>query len=273
MKAVLLGIALILAVVAGAGLIAKINATPVDSAPAGNASPSPYGRIVWKAGDPLLGRWKTANTHQCGDPVLTGASFYFHLKQDGTNCGRNQMLPLTSSGSTFQLAPGHVYTWVFDYIDGNANGQPPGMGNDRGVAQSVVWQIHGYNEVGTPCTQLGFGNTPPNSTAGQPQRWLIDDCGSSLSAPFWTGAYEPQETDHFVIQAKVAADSTGWTKLYRNGALVASSTGANYHSSERDPWWNFGIYKWRWQIAGGGGSQMTEVQDTISNVTLYDRAP
>ncbi|HEX4014051.1 MAG TPA: hypothetical protein VHX17_09215 [Candidatus Cybelea sp.] len=273
MKAALLAAALAVSLVAAVLLAGKVRAPAADSRPSQVTSPSAYGAVVWRAGDPVLGKWQTANTQQCGKPVATGASFFFNLKQDGTNCGRNQMLPLTPSGSLFQLTPGHVYTWVFDYIDGDANGKPPGMGNDGGVAQSVVWQIHGYNEPGTPCTQLGFGNTPPNSAAGQPQRWLIDDCGSSLSAPFWTGPYAPQETDRFVIEAKVSAGSTGWTKLYRNGALVASSTGANYHSSPNNPWWNFGIYKWRWQLANAGGSKMTEVQNTVNNMTLYDRAP
>ena len=145
------------------------------------------------------------------------------------------------------------------------------MGDDHGEAQSVVWQIHGDTESGTPCTQLGFGNTPTNSGSGQPQQWLIDDCGSSLSFPFWTGVYTPQETDHFVIQALIADDSSGWTKLYRNGSLVASSTGANFHpNTGGSPWWNFGVYKWRWELSGGGGSLMTEVQDAVNGMTLYE---
>jgi hypothetical protein len=234
-------------------------------------TPTQYGTIVWQAGDPVLGKWETANTYQCGNPVQTGATFYFDLKQNGTSCGRNQMVPLDSTGATFRLMPGKVYTWVFNYIDGNAQDQAPGMGMDKGEAQSVVWQIHGYDENDTPCTQLGFGNTPPNSEFGQPQQWLIDDCGSSLGAPFWTGSYTPQETDHFVIQALVAQDSAGWTKLWRNGVLVASSTGANYHNSVGNPWFNFGLYEWRWEQSGGGGSQMTEKQDTIENMVLYEQ--
>lgn len=225
--------------------------------------------IVWQAGDPILGKWMTANTYQCGNPVLTGASFYFDLKQDGQNCGRNQMLPLTASSNLFQLTPGRVYTWTFAYVDGNAADQAPGMGDDPGEAQSVVWQIHGTNESDTPCTQLGFGNTPTYSSNGQPQQWLMDDCGSSLSNPFWVGPYTPQETDTFVIQALIASDSSGWTKLWRNGALVASRTGANFKESTGGPWWNFGVYKWRWELPNGGGSLMTEVQDTLNGVTLY----
>jgi hypothetical protein len=240
-------------------------------APTASPSPPPYGTIVWQAGSPTLGNWETANTYQCGNPVLTGSTFYFDLKQDGTKCGRNQMLPLTAGGSTFQLTAERVYTWVFGYVDGNPLGQPPGMGNDDGEAQSVVWQIHGNDEPDTPCTQLGFGNTPPNSSSGQPQQWLIDDCGSSLSAPFWVGPYTPQETDAFVIQAKISSGSDGWTRLWRNGSLVASSTGANFKESTGGPFWNFGVYKWRWELSGGGGSKMTEVQDTIVGMTLYEQ--
>jgi hypothetical protein len=240
-------------------------------APTASPSPPPYGTIVWQAGSPTLGNWETANTYQCGNPVLTGSTFYFDLKQDGTSCGRNQMLPLTAGGSTFQLTAERVYTWVFGYVDGNLLGQAPGMGNDDGEAQSVVWQIHGNDEPDTPCTQLGFGNTPPNSSSGQPQQWLMDDCGSSLSAPFWVGPYTPQETDAFVIQAKISSGSDGWTKLWRNGSLVASSTGANFKESTGNPWWNFGVYCWRWELPNGGGSKMTEKQDTIVGMTLYEQ--
>lgn len=227
-----------------------------------------YGAVVWQAGSPTLGKWEVANTYQCGEPILTGSSFYFDLKQDGTKCGRNQMLPLTSSGATFQLTPGRTYTWTFDYIDGNPHA--PGMGNDTGEAQSVVWQIHGNDEPDTPCTQLGFGNSPANSGSGQPQQWLMDDCASSLSNPFWVGVYTPQETDHFIIQAKIASDSTGTLQAWRNGVQIASRKGANFKESTGNPWWNFGVYKWRWELANGGGSKMTEVQDTVNNMTLYE---
>jgi hypothetical protein len=239
--------------------------------PTASPSPPPYGSVVWKAGDPVLGKWQVANTYQCGNPIVTSTTFYFDLKQDGEKCGRNQMLPLDANGNLFRLTDGKVYTWVFDYIDGDANDRAPGMGNDNGEAQSVVWQIHGYDEQDTPCAQLGFGNTPTNSSNGQPQQWVMDDCGSSLSFPFWMGPYTPQETDHFVIQALVSSGSAGWTKLWRNGALVASSSGANYKNSSGGPWWNFGIYKWRWELAGGGGSLMTEVQDAVVDLVLYEQ--
>jgi hypothetical protein len=181
------------------------------------------------------------------------------------------MVPLTSSGATFQLTPGKVYTWVFTYIDGNMTDGAPGMGNDNGEAQSIVWQMHGYNESDTPLTQLGFGNTPPSSGSGQPQEWLFDPCGSSLSAPSWTGPYTPQEVDDFIIQVYVADDSTGWAKLWRNGNLVLSCTGPNYHNSQGNPWWNFGVYEWRWTLQGGGGSEMTEKADTFTGMTLYEQ--
>ncbi len=84
----------------------------------------------------------------------------------------------------------------------------------------------------------------------------------------WTGTYTPGETDSFKIVARISEGSTGLTQLYRNGSLVASVSGANYHNSSGNPWWNFGPYKWRWELSGGGGSTMTKINATINNMTL-----
>ncbi len=243
------------------------SASPTAS-PTATPTGSPYGTIVWQAGS---SKWQNATDGQCGSPILSGSTFYFDLKQNGTSCMRNQILPLTAGGSTFQLTPGATYTWTFTTIDGDPNGNPPGMGNDAGEAQSIFWQIHGNDEPDTPCAQLGYGNTPPNSSNGQPQLMLGDTCADSLSSPLWTGPYTPGETDSWVIQAKISAGSDGWITYTRNGVVVGSNQGANYKESTGNPWWNVGPYKWRWGISGGGGSKMTEVQLTIVGLTLWEQ--
>ncbi len=183
------------------------------------------------------------------------------MSRSGTSCGRNQANPLTSTGSTLRLVDGGTYTWTFNYADGKATGGGPGMGSDKD-ARSLIWQIHGYNEPDTPCTSLNFING--TTGMGGAQRWALMTCAGEV----WSGAYTAGERDSFKIVARVSETSSGLTQLYRNGVLVASVSGANYHHSSGDPWWNFGPYKWRWELASGGGSSMTQVNATISNMTL-----
>lgn len=217
--------------------------------------------IVWKAGDPVLGKWTRSNTNQCGTPVLSAATFAFTLNRSGTTCSRNQVNPLNSSDSLSRLVDGATYTWAFDYYDGKSNDTGPGMGLDRD-ARSLIWQIHGYMESDSPCTGLVFVNGPQN--VGGPQMWGLYTCAGLV----WTGTYHAGERDTFKIVARLSETSSGYTRLYRNGVLVASVTGANYHNSYGEPWWNFGPYKWRWQLAGGGGSNMYQVNATITGMTL-----
>lgn len=160
-----------------------------------------------------------------------------------------------------QLTPGATYTWTFTYHDTAISGRGPGMGRDTD-ARSLIWQIHGLNERDTPCTSLNFVNGPANT--GGPQMWGLMTCAGLV----WTGSYRSGETDTFKIVARISNTSSGFTQLYRNGVLVKSISGANYHNSYGNPWWNFGPYKWRWEIAGGGGSSMYQVNATIANMTL-----
>lgn len=210
--------------------------------------------------------WAVANTYQCGSPVQNGTKFYFDLKINGTSCGRNQLVPEASSGDVIRLAEGQTYTWTFRYIDGNQSDQPPGMGLDTGPdPESNVWQIHGYDEMDSPCTGLSFVNGA--YYPGQPdgQEWTLSTCNGNV----WFGPYTPQEKDNWKVVATISKDNAlGETKLYRNGVLQVDDHGANYHNSTGDPWWNYGIYKWRWEQPGGGGSNMTEVQMTVNNMTL-----
>jgi hypothetical protein len=223
--------------------------------------------VVWKAGDPVLGRWIVANTYQCGAPVQTGARFTFNLVLNGQSCGRNQMLPLTADGDRFDLTPGRTYTWTFNYIDGTPSGGGPGMGPDAD-ARSLIWQLHtGHGYKYGNCMQLGFWN---GGSPGTAQKWYFYGTCSGDSAPF-AMPYAPQETDAFKIVAYISDTSSGYTTLYRNGTLVGTITGPNFNDDPGSgPWWNFGPYKWRWELANGGGSSMTAVNVTIDDMTLIE---
>ena len=161
-----------------------------------------------------------------------------------------------------RLTDGATYAWEFDYIDGTSADTPPGMGPDV-EAQSLIWQIHGYNEPDTPCTGLQFVNGD-GLGAGGPQNWMLSNCAGIV----WTGPYAPGEKDHFRIVALVSSGSSGSIEFYRNGTLEGTFPGANYHNSQGDPWWNFGPYKWRWELPEAGGSNMTEVNATMNNMVF-----
>lgn len=216
---------------------------------------------VWRAGDSILGKWTISNSNQCGYPANSSTTFSFTLNRSGTSCGRNQANPTNSDGSLVRLTEGTTYTWTFNYYDGKPSTHVIGMGVDSD-ARSLIWQIHGYLENDPPCTQLMFVNGSNN--AGGPQRWGLQTCAGLV----WTGSYTPGESDSFKIVAHISRYSSGYTQLYRNGALVASVNGANYHNSSGNPWWNFGPYKWRWMLSGGGGSNLYQVNATITNMLL-----
>jgi hypothetical protein len=223
--------------------------------------------VVWKAGDPTLGRWIVANTYQCGTPVQTGSSFTFALARNGKSCGRNQLLPVDAAGDVFRLQDGQTYTWTFHYIDGTPSGSGPGMGSDA-EAQSLIWQLHPYAGNGrTP--SLGFGNASNGA-----QEWVLLGntlWGKSTNPDYvWTGTYTPGESDDWKLTVTVSNKGAGSFALWRNGTQVYTVSGVNTYdpASNPDPWWNFGPYKWRWELDGGGGSNMTAVNCTITDMTL-----
>ncbi len=217
--------------------------------------------IVWEAGDGSLGKWTISNSNQCGYPSNSSTTFSFTLNRSGTHCGRNQANPVNSDGTIVRLTEGTTYTWTFNYYDGKPSTRVIGMGVDTD-ARSLIWQIHGYLESDAPCAQLMFVNGPYNT--GGAQRWGLQTCAGLV----WTGNYTPGESDSFKIVAHVSRYSSGYTQLYRNGVLVHTDYGANYHNSSGNPWWNFGPYKWRWMLSGGGGSDLYQVNATIANMTL-----
>jgi hypothetical protein len=151
----------------------------------------------------------------------------------------------TQSGSLLRLSPGVTYDWKFQTV---AN-----MAPDVNYSQNLIWQIHDYNAGTSPITVLGTQNINDGTTV-----WYFHG-GSGT----WKGTYTQGATDTWEIQVKIAADSTGTEKLYRNGVLVSSQTGANYSaSSQGNPWWNFGPYEWDWKSTHSSGQ--------ISNLTSLD---
>jgi hypothetical protein len=194
-------------------------------------------------------------------PSASGSTFTFNLVQNGSNCGRNQAMPESAPGmGDFPLTLGKTYTWTFTYVDGTPSGGGPGMGADT-EAQSLIFQIH---DIG--CGNGGFALGFNNASNGA-QQWAV-----SMPGPvyLWNGPYTPGETDTWAIQMYFSTTTSGWIKLYRDGTLVYSNN-AIATASCTSNWWNFGPYKWRWEIAGGGGSSMTQVNATIENMVLVQQ--
>lgn len=225
---------------------------------------SQLGTILWQAGSPTMGHWVAANTYQCGIPVVSGSRFTFALAQRGTSCGRNQANPTTDSGDLVRLSDGQTYVWTFRFIDGIPPAPGGGMADAGPNPEALIWQIHGYREFGTPCTSLNFANGAYYAGQASGQEWAFMTCRGAV----WFGRYVPGEQDDWKIVATISESASGETKLYRNGVLVVDDRGANYHHSMGDPWWNFGPYKWRWELPGGGGSQSTQVAATIDKMLL-----
>jgi hypothetical protein len=228
---------------------------------------------VWRAGDPQIGKWKVASASQCGTPVNLRRLFVFSLSytvvNGGGTCMRNQANPLDSDGDAFYLHDGIKYTWTFRFVDGSPYiARAPAMGPDHD-ARSLIWQIHGNIETGSPCTALTFTNGDDNVTYDN-QMWGFSTCNGVV----WHGRYLPGEADDWKIIAVISKGDDGMTQLYRNGVLQFTDRGANYHDSHPSfgdpgayPWWNFGPYKWIWKDAPTNSS-MTSVNMTIDNMVL-----
>lgn len=218
--------------------------------------------VVWQAGLSGFDSWTNARDGQCGTPAQNGATFSFTLKQNGEDCYRNQVQPTDASGGLSRLVDGRSYTWTFRYRDGDASASALGMGPDAD-ARSLIFQIHPYGG-GNPCLGLAFYN---GGVVGQPQQWLLTNCSGNV----WSGPYTAGETVDWKISVVVSQTASGHITLYRNGKLVADVPGATYSNDgggHGDPWWNFGPYKWRWELPSGGGSTMSEVHVSIEGMKL-----
>jgi hypothetical protein len=234
----------------------RCSAASPNRPPAGKSGSG----IVWQAGKQGLHAWENARDGQCGSPVEDGTKFIFTLTMNGKSCYRNQVQPLDTSGNLSRLSDGQQYTWTFRYIDGTPKGDQ-GMGYDSD-ARSLIFQIHPY-AGGDPCAVLAFNNSDSDGR----QQWILRNCDGIV----WSGSYKPGERDDWKIVILVSQTDSGYISLYRNGSLVAKAPGATYtnaHGGTGDPWWNFGPYKWRWELPNAGGSGMTRVNATIDDMTM-----
>jgi hypothetical protein len=178
----------------------------------------------------------------------------------------------SACSSAWCLTPGKTYTWTFHYTDGTPSDGAPGMGEDSGNAESGIWQMHDYGGGGT-CTNgslaLSFVNNP---YPGGPQVWAVETAGSFVPIPGSGGAYTPQEQDDWKIVVTVSNGADGYTPsetFYRNGVQVFHSNSANFGGDCANyPFWDFGIYKWTWELSGAEGSTMTQVNATMDDMTL-----
>jgi hypothetical protein len=205
--------------------------------------------VLWHVGDPA----HAATDGQCGEatyPTATSADFV--LVKDG-GCMRNQLNPIgNGSTSVYFLNIGQTYTWTFQTVTH--------MGIDTGeYTQRLIWQIHQYNCGMSPNTVLGIENMTGGATG---QRWYFLAGGKTFTMPYTEGA-----TDNWQITAKIENASSGTEELYRNGVLIANTTGSNFTCGS-SPFWNFGPYMWNWVGQGGGVSSLTRVEILFNSMQL-----
>lgn len=219
------------------------TATP---APTVTSAPTTSSSTMWHIGNSYV--LPSTSDGQYQKPAVSGTSADFSLirNYNGTNNYRNQMNP-TINGSLIRLTAGTTYDWKFTTV---AN-----MAPDVNYSQNLIWQIHDYNAGTSPITVLGTQNINDGHTV-----WYFHGPSGT-----WKGTYTQGATDNWEIQVKVSSGSTGTAKLWRNGVLVSSQTGANYSTSSQGyPWWNFGPYEWDWKSNHSSGQ--------ISNLTKLDFA-
>jgi hypothetical protein len=208
------------------------------------ASPS----LLWDIGDDA----HVASDGQCGAatyPTDTSADFVLYK---GGGCMRNQLNPIGNGGSgTYFLNPGQTYTWTFQTVTH--------MGIDTGkYTQRLIWQIHQYNCGMSPNTVLGIENITGGSTG---QRWYWLAGNKTFTMPYTEGA-----TDSWQVVAKIENASSGTERLYRNGVLIANTTGSNFTCGAK-PFWNFGPYEWQW-VNGGAASSLNRVEILFRSMQL-----
>jgi hypothetical protein len=245
------------------------TATPKPPTPAPTSPPG--GALVWQAGvHPYSVR---SGSGQCGSPTVNGATYLFSLAISGTNCYRNQVMP-AAAGATSYLNSGSTYQWTFTYRDSPA----PGMGPDKD-ARSLIWQIHPTTCACTPCTTLNFINGPTGVSS--PQYWGVYNCGHGAGNVIaWSGPYTPGAVVVWKILVRISnpqGAANGMETVWKDGTQVYSANNivtmcCATVTSPAPQWWNFGPYKWRWELAGGGGSSLTKVSMTIDSMTLVKTA-
>ncbi|MGA8099709.1 MAG: hypothetical protein WB810_13730 [Candidatus Cybelea sp.] len=224
-------IALIAAALLSACSSAQIpTAESTSIAPDYHAYPS-LGSYLWQIGD----NYKRATEGDCGElsfPSKTSA--YFKVSQDGGACIRDQLNPLTPSGKTMQFTPGQVYEFDFKTITH--------MGVDKmPYAVRLVWQIHQYDAGQGGCALSPITGLYIETSGSGVQTWRMMNNEHQASIHYVEGG-----VDTWKVQAKIANNSSGWTKMYHDGELVLNETGPNYPANCQAPFANFGPYEWQW---------------------------
>ena len=107
--------------------------------------------------------------------------------------------------------------------------------------------------------------------------WGVYNCvhgtGNTIVA---SAAYTPGATVVWKFVVRISnpqGAANGAETVWKDGTQIYSATNivtmcCATTTSPYPQWWNFGPYKWRWELAGGGGSSMTTVRATIDSMTV-----
>jgi hypothetical protein len=207
--------------------------------------------LLWEIdGDSRPPNWKRATDGDCGKLQFpTDSSVYFDLKKDGTSCSRDQLNPW--GNHLWQLTPGQTYKWRYETITH--------MGVDRTPwADRLVWQEHQGDAGSNGCPLSPITSLHITTDGSSVQKWWFEQNGHVAELPYSEGA-----TDDWVVQAKIADNSTGWTKAWHDGKLILSTTGPNYPAGCAAPFFNFGPYEWQWTNP--------KIHDSLTEVAILFR--
>jgi hypothetical protein len=135
-------------------------------------------------------------------------SVNFDLGKEGTSCMRDQLNPW--GNHWWQLTPGQTYTWKYETVTD--------MGVDKTPwAVRSVWQIH-QGDAGSGGCALSPNTGLLIETDGHGvQAWRFDQQSSQGIVTYREGA-----TDDWVVQAKIADNSTGWITEVANPVPLLS---------------------------------------------------
>jgi hypothetical protein len=239
--------------------------------------------VVWKAGDPRLGRYKlpSAGDGQCpgAGPSIAGSTVTFQLfrntrgayeyggrkdRPGASTCWRNQIDPIDpSTGHNFLLAMGAHYTFTFRTIvrlNGNTAYRHLPGGRLAIDLPAIVWQTHSYGGSGSPCDELVISNTVRAATDGSAQYgspaepgapvWNFHTCDDTAASGdyFSPDTVHDGEADDWTIDvvARIQGQPNGSIVVRRNGRTVYARPTHVCDASTPECFWNFGPYMFFW---------------------------
>ncbi len=226
----------------GGGALTNAQSILPQSAGSGSAN-------KWQLG---VSSWVPASDGQCGSQATSngGATLELAFTPAATRCYRDMANP---SPTNF-VSNGTPYTWTFQIVGKTAVDTNPNFAG-------LVWQLHGYNNGGSPCTGLLLTNYPSGV-----EHWGFSDCaGTHLLAPYVDG-----QAVNFVIHVTPSLSSGRPSSVYMNGKLVFSGTNATAVTSSGPggaDWWDFGPYWYRFR-ASQPQSSATHVDFVFNGMTL-----